>query len=89
MSGCRGPLSLFVAAAILAAVSPLHPQTGLGTVVGLVSDTSGAIVPGVAVRVTNKLTGVVAASATNHEGLFRVPSLTPGMYEVAFESQGF
>ncbi|MBK9171130.1 MAG: carboxypeptidase regulatory-like domain-containing protein [Bryobacterales bacterium] len=64
-------------------------QTGQGIITGLVTDSTGAIVPGVDVRITNKATGFVHTAQTNAEGLYRVPYLTPGMYEVSFESQGF
>ncbi|MGH9720131.1 MAG: carboxypeptidase regulatory-like domain-containing protein [Bryobacteraceae bacterium] len=64
-------------------------QTGQGIIVGLVNDSSGAIIPSVAVRITNTQTGFVHTATTNEEGLYRVPYLNPGMYEIAFESQGF
>ena len=64
-------------------------QTGQGTIVGTVNDSTGAIIPSVGVRITNTQTGFVHTATTNEEGLYRVPYLNPGMYEIAFESQGF
>ncbi|MBK9171129.1 MAG: TonB-dependent receptor [Bryobacterales bacterium] len=64
-------------------------QTGQGIMTGLVTDSSGAIIPGVNLRITNRATGFVHTAQTNAEGLYRVPYLTPGMYEVIFESEGF
>jgi hypothetical protein len=64
-------------------------QTGQGTITGLVTDPSGAISPAVEIRITNKATGFVHSAQSNTEGLYRVPYLTPGMYEVAFQAQGF
>jgi hypothetical protein len=64
-------------------------QTGQGTIVGTVNDSTGAVVPSVVVRVTNAETNVAATSVSNESGLYRVPYLNPGMYMVAFEAQGF
>ena len=64
-------------------------QTGQGTLVGQVNDTSGAIIAGVAVRTTNKETGFVYSAFTNAEGLYRTPYLNPGSYDISFEAQGF
>ncbi|MEZ5403957.1 MAG: carboxypeptidase regulatory-like domain-containing protein [Bryobacteraceae bacterium] len=64
-------------------------QTGQGTIVGTVTDTTGAIMAGVQVRITGKDTGFTYSPTTNTEGLYRQPYLNPGMYEVAFETQGF
>jgi hypothetical protein len=64
-------------------------QTGQGTLVGLVADASGAIIPNANVKVTNTQTGFTYSSLTNNEGLYRVPYLNPGTYELVFEAQGF
>src|SRR5580765_260467 len=80
-------LPLFAMA--LCVTADLSAQTGQGTIVGLVSDSSGARVVSVAVRVTNKETNVVTNNVTNEGGLFRAPYLNPGKYDIAFEAQGF
>jgi hypothetical protein len=64
-------------------------QTGQGTIVGTVSDTSGAVIAGVQVLVTEKETRFTYSTATNEEGLYRQPDLNPGTYEVSYEAQGF
>ncbi|MBK5291085.1 MAG: TonB-dependent receptor [Acidobacteriia bacterium] len=64
-------------------------QTGQGTVIGQVTDSSGAVVPGVQVRLTEKSTGFVYTPVANEQGLYRAPYLNPGIYEIVFESQGF
>jgi hypothetical protein len=68
---------------------PAAAQTGQGTLVGQVNDTTGAIITGVAVRITNKQTGFTYSAFTNEEGLYRAPYLNPGFYEISFEAQGF
>jgi hypothetical protein len=56
---------------------------------GTVSDISGAIMPGVAVVLTNIETGVRNAMASNDSGIFLSPSLQPGSYQLTAEKQGF
>jgi len=64
-------------------------QTSQGYIVGLVSDSTGAVIPAVTVRATNTETGFVYRSSTNNEGLYRIVSVIPGAYDILFEAQGF
>jgi hypothetical protein len=64
-------------------------QAGRGTVSGLISDSSGAIVPGAKVTATNQATGVRVLSVASAAGLYSFVSLSPGSYEVAVTAQGF
>ncbi len=73
----------------LAIASVMLAQTGQGTIVGLVSDSTGAVVPSVAVRATHTQTGFAHSSATNEEGLYRILYVNPGFYEITYEAQGF
>ena len=68
---------------------PAPGQIGTSTIVGRVTDTSGAVVPNVAVAVVNIGTNFKFTAVTNAEGLFRVQSLQPGPYRVTFEAPGF
>src|SRR5262245_8958282 len=56
---------------------------------GTVSDTSGALIPGVEVTSKNTGTGVTSTTITNESGTYRVPSLQPGLYEVTATLAGF
>jgi len=56
---------------------------------GAVTDSSGAVIPGVAVTVTNEDTGVVNRQATTASGLFSFPALPVGAYTVTAEIKGF
>lgn len=67
---------------------PLIAATG-GTVSGVVSDASGAIIPGVSVAVRNTATGVTQNSATNSAGFYALPVLPSGTYDLAVEHPGF
>src|SRR5260370_12442262 len=64
-------------------------QTTTGTIQGQVRDAAGAIVPAAKVVVTNTRTGVINELQTNAEGLFVVPFLLPGDYNLSVEKQGF
>jgi hypothetical protein len=63
--------------------------TGAATIVGTVTDTTGAIVPGAKVTVVNTQTGFNFEGETNNEGYYYVPYLRPGVYNVTVEAQGF
>ncbi len=77
------------ACALLFATGSSWAQTGQGTIVGTVTDSTGAVVAGAQVRITDKETRFTYSPVTNEDGLYRQPYLNPGTYEVAFESQGF
>lgn len=60
-----------------------------GTIAGSVSDPNGAVVAGATVIVKNKATNVAQTVTTNDEGVFSVPFLQPGTYDVTVSSSGF
>ena len=80
-------LSMALAFALLA--RSIYAQQATGSITGTVSDSSGAIVPGASVTITNKSTGGDRSLTTNAEGLFSAPGLEAGQYHVRTEHQGF
>jgi hypothetical protein len=60
-----------------------------GRITGRVTDQGGAVVPGVAVTVTQTATNTSRVVQTNEEGYYTAPSLLPGEYSLTFERQGF
>jgi len=64
-------------------------QIGTSTITGRVTDTSGAVVPGVSVTVVQVSTNFKSVAVTNAEGIYRVLSLQPGIYKLTFEAAGF
>src|SRR4051794_21652058 len=56
---------------------------------GRVTDTSGGVVPNVAVELMNRATQVKSPTVTNAEGIFVFPSVPPGGYEVNARINGF
>ncbi|MEK7408187.1 MAG: TonB-dependent receptor [Acidobacteriota bacterium] len=68
---------------------PLFAQSGRGTILGTVTDPTGAVIPQVAVTVTNTETNVKSAATSDELGNYRAPYLIPGPYAVTFEKEGF
>jgi len=68
---------------------PVFAQNNTGIISGRVTDASGAVVPNAQITVTQTETNVDAISATNTDGLFRVPSLINGPYKVTITASGF
>lgn len=64
-------------------------QSERGTITGTVSDSSGAVIPGAKVIVTNTNTGVAITVASNDAGDYTVPQLQVGVYTVRIEKDGF
>ena len=84
----RNRLVVGVAALLLLAL-PVLAQNNTGIISGRVTDPSGAVIPDAQITVTHIETNVDAVSATNSDGLFRVPSLLNGAYKVAITAAGF
>ncbi len=71
------------------AAMQLLGQEARGTIVGTVTDASGAVVPNAAVEVTNKAMGTRSPAVTNAAGLYQATYLIPGLYQVTVEMPGF
>ena len=83
-------MRVFAAIALLCAMTTAAlAQTIRGTVTGTVSDSTGAVLPGVTITLTNVATGVSATAVSNQQGGYTVPLVPPGTYEVAAELSGF
>src|SRR5439155_25377561 len=64
-------------------------QTGAGSLTGLVSDQSGATVPGATVTATNQATNVDYTAVSNEAGNYTLTTLPVGLYVVKAELAGF
>lgn len=64
-------------------------QSIYGSVVGVVTDQSGAVVPGVTVAAINTKTNISSSTATDDQGYYRIENLLPGDYRVDAELPGF
>lgn len=80
-----------LAALLLAGSSYTFAQSQAinGTIEGTIADSSGGVLPGVTVTVTNLETGAASTVVTNESGLYRAPLLPLGSYRVSAELDGF
>src|SRR3982750_1782884 len=74
--------------AVLLFAWPVAAQEQRGSIEGVVKDSSGAVLPGVAVEARTN-TGVVLTATSDPSGTYRFPSVAPGTYEVSATLQGF
>ena len=63
-------------------------QSLYGSLVGTVTDETGAAIPGATVTVTQAETNLSRSVVTNETGSYNVPNLLPGTYEIVVSLQG-
>src|SRR5690349_18347309 len=83
----RWVLGLLLGALIVPVLASAQAVTG--TIIGRVTDSSGAVVPGVTVTLTNIGTKLSRVVTTDTDGEYVAPSLPTGTYSVAAELSGF
>ena len=66
-----------------------HAQTFRGTILGTVTDSSGAAVPGATVVIKNVDTGLTRTVITSDDGSYSAPELPIGNYTVTVQKEGF
>src|SRR5881296_2449327 len=64
-------------------------QTATATIVGVVKDTSGALIPGVSITVKHTETGQTRTAISSDSGSYNVPLLPVGAYEISTTMPGF
>src|SRR5437667_12567305 len=74
---------------LVLAAGTASAQTSTGKIVGVVQDTSGAVLPGVTIVVRNLGTATSRDAVTDDRGQCDVSGLAPGRYQVEAELQGF
>jgi outer membrane receptor protein involved in Fe transport len=74
---------------VLLSTAMLVGQTFRGTILGTVTDPSGAVVAGATVKVKNVATGLERTTATSADGSYAVPELPIGTYSVTVTQTGF
>ena len=82
----RYPLLLLLGCLVY---SPLSLAQGLGSIVGRVTDPSGAAVASARVTATEQGTGFSRSAIADVEGLYVIPSLQPATYRLSVEATGF
>ena len=84
-------LALFLLVVVcLASTLPAWAQsTNTGTVAGVVTDSSGAVVLGATVTLTDKATNIARTTPTNKDGRYIFVDVNPGIYNIAISKPGF
>lgn len=67
----------------------LYSQEARGTITGKIYDPGKAIIPGATVKITHLAMGISRAVQTNDSGVYAVPYLIPGIYQMEVEMAGF
>jgi hypothetical protein len=84
-----GAVALFVLLATALSPFPAFAQTTTATLQGCARDTSGAVLPGVTVTLRDQNTGFVRTTTTERTGLYVLPYVPAGTYELTTELPGF
>jgi hypothetical protein len=82
-------LALLLALLLAGPVTPAAAQVLYGSMVGNVTDETGASVPGAEVTITNRQTGAVRQTITNENGGYSIPTVQSGAYTVRVTREGF
>src|SRR5882672_8479476 len=84
----RTSLALAVSLPLFSATS-LYAQVDAGAILGTVTDTSGAVVKGANVTLTNEGTGAKLSTTTSDDGGYKFAPVRIGVYTVSVTMQGF
>jgi hypothetical protein len=82
-------LSRLAVLAVIVSAENVHAQVEQGGITGKVFDEAGGVVPGATVIVTQPGTGMVRETVTNGSGVYAVPYLSVGIYDVTATLAGF
>ena len=86
----RFAIALVSIAAIFILLSPqLKSQSTSGSVIGTVTDSSGAIVPGASVTLTNTGTNEKKSVKTDNAGNYQFANVLPAVYKIEIDKSGF
>src|ERR1700692_3432953 len=80
-------LSIIVIAACLA--TPARAQTTFGTILGTVTDPSGAVMPNVVITVTNQGENISRDVRSDAQGNYQAENMKAGLYTVSAKATGF
>jgi hypothetical protein len=74
---------------VLCVPGVVQAQSGAGSITGLISDETGAALPGVTITATNQATSVDYTAVSNQAGNYTIPVVPVGKYIVKVELTGF
>ena len=82
----RKSLWMFLCSFLLLTISAFAQEA---TIVGTITDSSGAVVPNATITITNTATGQSRKLTSNNVGQYVAPALNPGTYDLKAEAAGF
>jgi Carboxypeptidase regulatory-like domain len=78
-----------ILALMVLAITPALAQINSGSMSGTVADSSGAVIPNAKITATEEQTGTVYNTVANSVGIYMLPALLPGTYDVTVSAAGF
>ena len=81
--------SIFLICVLIGFAAAAFAQAGRGSISGLVTDPSGAIIPDAKVSAQSQATGLKLSTVSTAAGLYSFVSLAPGTYQVTASAKGF
>lgn len=89
-SAIRWFIPIFICCISLISAAPTWAQSSASaTIVGVVTDSQGAVVPNATVTATNNATGIIHSTKTTSSGNFVIPNLPASTYDVKVEATSF
>ena len=88
-SAARLAEAIFAISLVTLPAANLSAQSTFGSIVGTVQDSSGAALPGVAVKVRNLADNTVRSTVSDSAGEYQILNLRPGTYEIFGSKQAF
>lgn len=85
----RHTFVIAIALALASIIPAAAYAQATGSIVGVVTDETGAVMPGVTIEATNIGTNQVRTSLTGSDGYYSIPLVPPGQYQVKGTLQGF
>jgi len=84
-----GLIFALIFALVFLASIPMYSQVVGGTILGTITDPTGAAIPSTKIVIKNVATGVITTVTTNAQGIYNAPNLLPGTYEATISAAGF
>ena len=81
--------ALFASALLVLLAAPSAWAQATAQISGTVVDSSGSVLPGVRVTLTNEATNAVRLTQSNESGVYVFPAVPPGTYSLKVELEGF
>jgi hypothetical protein len=85
----RLALHVSLLAALFCSALQIHAQTDVAQLSGLITDSTGAVVPNANLQIVNQETGISRSIQSDRQGEYTAPALPPGRYRVTVKADGF